>query len=71
MKLFMIIYLAGNMVGTIGPLPYDMDECLHRAEKLWKSGDHGAVTKQGFTTRDVRFACEYHNERPTLKDPTE
>lgn len=67
MKLFMVIYLAGRIVGTSGPLPYDEDECRHRANELWRGGDHSAVTKEGFTTNDVRFVCERHDDRPQIE----
>lgn len=62
--LYMMIYLAGQLVGTVGPLPYDMDECLYRADKKWHEGKPDVVTPDGLTMRDIKLTCEYHESRP-------
>lgn len=58
MKLFMVIYVGGLVGGTIGPLPYDMDECERRMAEI-SEGKDDALRKYSVT-----FACEFHNERP-------
>lgn len=64
MKLFMVLYIAGPIGGTIGPLPYGMVECQQRAADLLAEGNSDAVTLHGFTQRYVDFACEWHEDRP-------
>lgn len=68
LELYMVIYMAGHVAGTIGPLPYDMEECKHRAEELWAKGHADRVTPDGFTMKDVKFVCEKHTIRPKNDD---
>lgn len=69
MKLFMIIYLAGQVGGAIGPLPYGVEECRSRADELIASADPTVETPEGYTLEDLRIACEFHEERPKLELP--
>ena len=64
MKLYMVIYLAGQIVGTVGPLPYDAKLCEQRAAEKMAEADHTVTTPEGFTTKDVRLTCEWHAIRP-------
>jgi hypothetical protein len=58
MKLWVVIFYlsTGNIGGSIGPLPYDFEECEKRIE----------VFNEGFTkeNKPIRFVCEYHEDRP-------
>jgi hypothetical protein len=64
MKLFVVIYIAGQIGGTVGPVPYDMDECRVRAAEMYGTIDPATRTPQGITKQDVRFECELHAQRP-------
>lgn len=63
MKLYMVIYIAGLIGGTAGPLPYGEDECHARADAMLV-GTNDVETPQGYSRKDIRFACEWHNRRP-------
>lgn len=67
MKLWMIVYLAGQIVGSIGPLPYGMDECVLRADDQMSALDHSIITEEGYTAEDVGFSCEWRDEHPRLR----
>lgn len=69
MKLWMVIYIAGKIGGTVGPLPYDYDACVARSQSLYNDANKLVTTPQGYTAADVRFECELHAERPK-NDPT-
>jgi hypothetical protein len=63
--LWMVIYFMGQIGGTVGPLPYDIDVCRERAvEIMAKAND--VVTPSGHSKKDVKFVCEFHNERPVI-----
>lgn len=64
MKLFMVIYIVGQIGGTVGPLPYGMEECQRRAAEMWLDGKPDVRTPEGFTRDDVAFKCEFHDQRP-------
>jgi hypothetical protein len=64
-KLWMVIYLAGQIVGTVGPLPYDEPECVRRVVDKMAGADHSVTTPEGYTIHDVRLVCEWHDERPS------
>jgi hypothetical protein len=64
MKLYIVIYLAGLIGGTIGPLPYDMEECQRRVAAEMAQVDPTITTPNGFSAKDVRLACEWHEVRP-------
>lgn len=64
MKLFMVIYFAGQIGGTVGPLPYGIEECRTRAADIMSNAKQDVVTPEGYTARDVKFECEFHRERP-------
>lgn len=63
LKLWIVIYnLSGGIGGTIGPLPYGMNECLERIALINKQ-----ILLEG---KPIKFLCEYHEERPKDKDET-
>lgn len=75
MKLFLLIYMSGKLGGTIGPLPYGMDECMRNALALQQQAHTAAVTGKGargniLTQKEIKrigsmeFKCEYHDKRP-------
>ena len=64
MSLWFVIYIAGKVGGSVGPLPYDFAECQSRAVDMYRQLKPDVVTPEGLTEADVRFACEYHDARP-------
>lgn len=68
MKLYLVIYMAGLIGGTVGPLPYGIEECHSRASEILAQLDQSVITPQGFTAKDVRLECEFHDTRPLLDD---
>lgn len=81
MKLFLIIYSAGQIGGVAGPLPYDMKECEYRRDefrskqqelfdtKFSKALNRPATEEEIEKTKDMKFECEYRETRPKLGDP--
>ncbi len=66
MKLFFIIYVLGKVVGTVGPLPYSLEECKSRAVEA-KAVMKTDATPKGVKLADVTFACELHDTRPAIE----
>lgn len=64
MKLYMIIYVAGLIGGTVGPLPYGMDECERRVGGMKDGADRSVISPEGYTADDIHFVCEWHTVRP-------
>lgn len=81
MKLYLIIYTAGQIGGFAAPLPYDMAECTARRDDLRTSQAEvladGIHRKTGMPAtledleglRGISFECEERNEKPVLGDP--
>lgn len=67
MKLYMVIYFAGVIGGTVGPLPYGIEECQDRAAEIMAGANQDVVTPDGYTARDVKFECEFHEQRPVTE----
>lgn len=76
MKLYIIIYIAGELAASVGPLSYGMEAC----ERRLKEFDYGpgcaieTVTPEGHTCRDVDFRCELlpdHPDAPWVIGPPE
>jgi hypothetical protein len=70
-KLYILIFLSSNLVGTIGPLPYDMPECLERAADKMAAINSDAMKREVARVNDLELKCEFHQERPKLSDGTE
>ncbi len=68
MKLFIVIYIAGLIGGTIGPLPYDFKECKRRAAEKMAEFDQKVITPEGYRASDVKLICEWHVNRPSHID---
>lgn len=67
MKLWLIVYVAGQIGMTVGPLPYGMDECLSRADdKLAEIHEEskGNTTKETVAAT-ITIKCEWNELRPT------
>lgn len=64
MKLYLIIYFIGQVVGVVGPLPYDMRECLSRAVDIQRT----VMAKKSKITSasDFSFACESRAMPPAM-----
>lgn len=69
LKLWIVIYVAGQLAVSLGPLPYGMEECKQRiaAEKA-HGPDHPEFLGNYDWDRDIRFACELHAERPKAEE---
>lgn len=78
MKLFLVIYMANQIGGVAGPLPYDYDECQSRVQVMRQDQMRFLVTQidvqtgQRASAEDVervaslRFECEWHTEKPSI-----
>lgn len=67
MKLFMVMYVYGQLVGSLGPIPEDnYAECKIAAANYWRNLDLEALRQQGIDKAAVRYACEYFNHQPDL-----
>jgi len=64
MNLYIVIYIAGLIGGTVGPLPYGLKECQQRAVETLAEVDPNVVTPQGYRGSDVKMVCEWHDVRP-------
>lgn len=80
MKLFMVIYMAGKIGGTVGPLGVGMEECMLQTVYLNQQAQTALQTglsiKGDVLTDDekkriasISFTCEYHMERPVNNYP--
>jgi hypothetical protein len=66
MSIYLVVYIAGLVGGSIGPLPYDMAECQRRAETYNAEQGTDHVSPQGWSRDDVLFVCERHSKRPEI-----
>lgn len=72
MKTWMLLVVSSSIGGTWGPLPYDMDECLRRAD------DENAVMRGNMAARgpgelklspaNTFLVCLRAPVRPTLRE---
>lgn len=65
--LYIMMYMDDKVGGTVGPLPYGLDECLARAAHEYGMMRDDLVTPDGHSKKDFRLACERHHERPMLE----
>ena len=63
----MVIYIAGEVGGSVGPLPYGIEECQRRASVQMSLLDKTVVTPEGITQADIQFKCEWLTKHPTQK----
>ena len=69
--LWMVVIVAGVVAGSIGPLPYNIQECVRRAdqqnvrlEQAWERG----LRAEGVTLDNTFFVCMHRNIRPMPSD---
>ena len=63
MKLWMVIYITGQVAGSIGPLPYGEDECLRRSADRANQCTNSPKALP-LTCEDIAFKCENSDTRP-------
>lgn len=68
MKLFIVVYLATNLAATIGPVPYDMEECQARVEEEMSIINADQKKKDVADAEKLVMRCEYHEERPKFME---
>jgi hypothetical protein len=61
--LWLVIYQTGLIGGTVGPLPYEIEQCKERAAEMQAKAD--------FKSIPLRFSCEFHFERPKISPDLE
>lgn len=76
MKLWLVVYMFGEIGGVAGPLPYDMVECRTRAAALQAgvaeriasglNAKGNPITEAG---RSLRFVCVESPSRPESGKP--
>ena len=75
MELFIVGFLLGKIILTLGPLPPDMEECKFKAS-IQKAIVKGALEKlpepmvfkgKEVTIENFEFKCEWHLERPEVE----
>lgn len=81
MKLFLIIYAGTAIGGSVGPLPYGMDECERRRDDFRarqqevidtgysKAEQRPATAEEMAGLKAMRFECEYRPARPAIETP--
>lgn len=66
LKLWLVIYIAGKVASTLGPLPVSLAECERKAIE-YKAGLNPNLKTDGVTAKDIEFVCEAHRSRPVLE----
>jgi hypothetical protein len=77
MKLFLVVYILGNVAATVGPLPTygdsvaAMDSCkrvaasdMTSARKAFAMGKRAYLKGELITPADIKMKCEFHKTRP-------
>lgn len=64
MKLFMIIYLGANLAGSIGPLPYGIEECRLRIQQKLREIASDPEAQALAVKEDLKLRCEYRTGHP-------
>lgn len=70
-KLWIVILIFGHVEGTVGPLPYGVNECRNRVAVMNAEADrhdgNAPVMLHGrpVSRADVSIACVYADRRPT------
>lgn len=75
MKLWLVVHIFGVVVGSWGPLPYDLDECKRRVAEIRADFDVAqregkSVPFEGVTLYpdDVKVKCGFADRRPVEGD---
>jgi hypothetical protein len=73
MKLWLLLVAFGQVGGTWGPLPYDMDQCQRHASDMIAEIHEGMAAKpdvllagKAVTPADINTYCIEADERPEL-----
>lgn len=75
MKNWIIIWSFNQIVGYVGPLPYDYKECVHRAVEINQELDEkwvdsyipdGAGSAKWLTRKDMSFKCIQQESKPVI-----
>jgi hypothetical protein len=66
MKLYIVTYLVGKIIASVGPLPYGEDECRHNIIEMQASANRGINNNPslGLEVGDLVLACEWHETSP-------
>ncbi len=76
MKVWLVVYVLNSVSGVAGPLPYNMQECMDRADDLVASADvnfkkdPNQALKDGRTVHrdDVEVTCQLRDTKPKFGD---
>lgn len=75
MKNWIVITFLGHISGYAGPLPYDYQECIHRAQEMRQELDKkfiemyipdGAGKAKWITRKDMTFECIRSDTTPVV-----
>jgi hypothetical protein len=69
MKLFLIIYFAGKIVGSVGPLNYSMNLCNFYTDLIYENGQRNFITKDKVILHNVDYNCEMRESEPIVGSP--
>lgn len=61
MKLYIVIYILGQVIGQAGPVPFGMDKCERKAIEILEEFKKKPL--DGTKTEDIKVVCEYKNEK--------
>lgn len=68
-KLYILIFLSGNLASTIGPVPYGMTECQERIAEKMEELNADDFKRSVARKNDLVMRCEFHAARPELSGP--
>lgn len=79
MNLWIVVYSGFHVAGSVGPLPYDMNECLARAAEkntelqaqvaAGKDREGNPISSElAARAAQIKFVCEHHEERPEIQE---
>lgn len=61
MKIYIVLYLYGQIAGVSNSLPITMDECQKAVRE-----NMSVITMSSAATRDFQIRCEMRADRPVL-----
>ena len=75
MRVWILMFIFGELVGTKGPLPYDLAECLVRVESVmeqfqyqWDHGQRMVIRGRIVTVSDFEVVCVEGEFRPAERE---
>jgi len=66
MSIWMVIYIAGKVAATLGPVPADMAGCQAVLPHYMARIDYDKVQQMGYSKHEVSMKCVEHEGRPPL-----